>query len=822
MGPDQENNKFATSDETAYPFELARDIAGVFVSILLKNGVQPPPQVLSDVTSHSNQVLQALRAQTGTQPRATRLPPLVPEFKTFLKRPADSSQTDIPNAKRIACNPFTSSRMMGGVDSLESGQGNMDAPASTEANSANVAEDKAEEVWGIYHEPMEFVQEAAKTGHPQNLSSCLPEVLRQAVRVNATTTDVQRARSRTELMLKWKKLLVELEPEEKKLKAGMSQHLQVILKDKKIKLWERLLQEAQYPDMQVVQEFINGTRLTGEMEFCGLWPSKFSPALVSEDELAEISKKDKWTTLERVANSPNAETDQQVWQKTMSELERGWLVGPLDPEQVPDEYTLSRRFGVVQGPKVRCVDDFTRSSVNLAVQVTESPKPHTVDVLGALFGEIIRECPSDGPWVIRPFDLKDAYRQCGVASTSTPHSHIVVRDPNLCKAQIFRTLALPFGSVKSVHAFLRVAHSLWFLIVHYLSILTTNYFDDFVVVARQSEAKHVTAVVHSLFKMLGWSFAEEGAKAPDFASSPNALGVSLDVSSMHLGTVKIDNTTSRKDDLKLMVENVLSHNALTSIDALKLRGRMQFTAGQLFGRIARMCLNQVTQHAYPSTKSTLEPETAAALKRYSNFLLSGKPRTITQSLDDTWFVYTDASYEVVNGDPVSGFGGVLVYPEGQPVRYFSFEITGPDMKSINPNNKKTVIYECEFLAVSVAFDVWANDLAGKQVVFFIDNNAVRDSLIACKSSSKVASCLLEKILQDESESSIISWFARVPSKSNIADDPSRGSNEILDRQGCSLELIDKKRKLEWLDAKLSGETEASCVPNHLLKKKQRA
>lgn len=348
------NNKFATSDETAYPFELARDIAGVFVSILLKNGVQPPPQVLSDVTSHSNQVLQALRAQTGTQPRATRLPPLVPEFKTFLKRPADSSQTDVPNAKRIACNPFTSSRMMGGVDSLESGQGNMDALASSEASSANVAEDKAEEVWGIYHEPMEFVQEAAKTGHPQNLSSCLPEVLRQAVRVNATTTDVQRARSRTEL-----------EPEEKKLKAGMSQHLQVILKDKKIKLWERLLQEAQYPDMQVAQEFINGTRLTGETEFCGLWPSKFSPALVSEDELAEISKRDKWTTLERVANSPNAETDQQVWQKTMSELERGWLVGPLDPEQVPDEYTLSRRFGVVQGPKVRCVDDFTRSSVNL-------------------------------------------------------------------------------------------------------------------------------------------------------------------------------------------------------------------------------------------------------------------------------------------------------------------------------------------------------------------------------------------------------------------------------------------------------------------------
>lgn len=142
------------------------------------------------------------------------------------------------------------------------------------------------------------------------------------------------------------------------------------------------------------------------------------------------------------------------------------------------------------------------------------------------------------------------------------------------------------------------------------------------------------------------------------------------------------------------------------------------------------------------------------------------------------------------------------------------------MKTLNPNKKKTVICECEFLAVSVAFDVWANLLEGKQVVFFIDNNAVRDSFIACRSSSKVASCILEKILHDESESSIISWFARVPSKSNIADDPSRGLCEALVTKGCTLDVIDKNRKPEWLDAELSGETEASCIP--IQSKKKRA
>ena len=307
--------KFATADETAYPFELARDIANIFVIILLKNGIKPPPQLLSDVTPKSDQVLQALRAQTGTQPRAARLPPLVPEFKCFVKRPANQSLEDVPNAKRVARNPFASSRMKGGMNSsLESGQETIGVPTTCFADSEHNSCDNPEEVWGVYHDPMEFIQKAAETGHPQNLNSCLPEVLRKAVRVNADTTELQRARARTELILKWKKLARDLEPQEKKLKESMPSHLQVILGDKKIMLWERLLKDANYPDMQVVQEFVNGTKLTGETEFCGLWPSKFSPAIVSEDELSEISKRDKSATLTRVANSPNPETDQQVWQ----------------------------------------------------------------------------------------------------------------------------------------------------------------------------------------------------------------------------------------------------------------------------------------------------------------------------------------------------------------------------------------------------------------------------------------------------------------------------------------------------------------------------
>ncbi len=63
--------------------------------------------------------------------------------------------------------------------------------------------------------------------------------------------------------------------------------------------------------------------------------------------------------LDRVANAVKLITDNAVWDKTMHEVSKGSLKGPLAAKEVPDHFQLSRRFGVVQGPTIRCVDDYT-------------------------------------------------------------------------------------------------------------------------------------------------------------------------------------------------------------------------------------------------------------------------------------------------------------------------------------------------------------------------------------------------------------------------------------------------------------------------------
>ena len=83
-------------------------------------------------------------------------------------------------------------------------------------------------------------------------------------------------------------------------------------------------------------------------------------------------------------------------------------------------------------------------------------------------------------WKARSFDLPSAYRQCAVHPQSQQFAHIVVGDPNTSTLKGSRLRALPFGSVRSVHSFLRAAHSIWSILTSVFLILNTNYFDDFV------------------------------------------------------------------------------------------------------------------------------------------------------------------------------------------------------------------------------------------------------------------------------------------------------------------------------------------------------
>lgn len=84
---------------------------------------------------------------------------------------------------------------------------------------------------------------------------------------------------------------------------------------------------------------------------------------------------------------------------------------------------------------------------------------------------------------------------------------------------------------------------------------------------------------------------------------------------------------------------------------------------------------------------------------------------------------------------------------------------------------------------------------------FLDNEAARGSLINGSSSQTQGAHLVRAFVWTEMKIQVKVWFARVPTSSNVADDPSRMQVQELERRNI------RRRKIHWktLLAKLRKE-----------------
>ena len=104
--------------------------------------------------------------------------------------------------------------------------------------------------------------------------------------------------------------------------------------------------------------------------------------------------------------------------------------------------------------------------------------------------------------VARTFDLTSAYRQVALSSEGKQFSCIRVFDPSTGSMQLFRSLVFPFGAIRSVHAFLRLARAIWWIGVVGCRILWTSFYDDYI--AFSSPALIKCTEHHHLIVQIAW------------------------------------------------------------------------------------------------------------------------------------------------------------------------------------------------------------------------------------------------------------------------------------------------------------------------------
>ena len=596
----------------------------------------------------------------------------------------------------------------------------------------------------------------------------MPLALEEAIQTSTTLSAGELADLRAAWLRKWADRAVALQDSEAELKSSLPDHLRCILKPKRLLLWKEILEQEGYPDLGVFDELCQGTELCGEVPKSGIFEADFKPAKQAVSTLISNASSNNKSIVHRTRSSGSEDADLAVYTKTLEEVEKGWLLGPLDPSTLPQGAVISRRFGLRQPDKVRPIDDMSVSGINATVQAAERPRPHSVDVIAAITLRLMASQPGKA-LTGKAFDLKSAYRQLGIHPGSLRASYIAVYNPHQARPEVFQMLAVPFGATRAVYSFLRVVHALWWVGCACLKLTWSCYFDDFIVVARQGEELSVGKAVAALFTLLGWRYAEEGAKAADFADLFKALGIMVDLSRSSEGLALFRNTDKRTSELAEALREVLTAGGLTSHEANRLRGRMQFADGQLFGRSSRLCLKALSDHAIKTGTFNLSEQACRDIERFICFLTKGAPRRVSRVSGDPWIVLTDACFD----ETLCGIGGVLVGPEGHYRECFSAKLQPSQLKALGADSRRTVIFEAELLAVLVAMTAWAALIEACPVVFYIDNNAARDVAISGNARSPVGLKLVSGLLALEDRLSLYPWFSRVPSPSNIADAPSR-------------------------------------------------
>ena len=764
---------FATSLEVHYPPLLCEAIVQAFLSHLVLQGcvdtVRLPP----------NPAAQIL---TGIQPKSGKMLPAIPEHKSKILVLKDSNQKVLWPVKA----PNTSTFKL--LHSFSVGDNGMDQliwsldqacvafRINKEMLPGKIPSDVVKlEIFGVPWSPMEFVNQAREFVHPLAVERALPAKLIDAIESHNSLSEVDVAKNRLRQVLFWNSRAKALDESEKLLKSELDPVVATAVRQKRLLLFEEMLHASGYPDIDVVTELRKGSSLVGDVPVTGVLPCKFSPATSSVDSLHTQSSFVR-SKAERIAStSGNVEVDRSVWSQTMSEVEAGWIRGPLSLADIPRHAPITRRFGLVQGDKIRLIDDYSLSGVNACVTSAESPALHTIDTAGALLCKWLSMrsssnlCPE---LVARTFDLKSAYRQIGLSPEGRQYSYFAVYNPDNGETCFFQALVLPFGATRSVHSFLRIARSIWWLGVCLFQLLWTSFYDDYILFSPPGLSSNAEQTAKSLLRLLGWVFAEDGKKAQPFSPICPALGVVFDLSLSGAGRCFIKNTDKRILEVCDELEKTIRCAQIKGSEARKLHGRMVFADAQLFGRTGKRCMRVISQCS-ERLVSKLDEGDLFFLKLFCDSLKSGPPRELRCQSVDQVLIFSDACYERDAREWKCGIGGVMHDPISNSWEFFSVEISDEQLMMLGESSKSQMIFEAETLASLVSFVLWSEKFKDRRCHLFADNEGTKFCLLKGSSDNYCVNNMVRLFALHESKVHSFVWISRVASASNIADGPSR-------------------------------------------------
>ena len=773
--------KFDTASEAAYPDDLCKKYAKMIIETL-------PDPILSG--SHNPTAVEsnkaALRASVGMFGRGNKFPPLISEFGSVEDIPAINP---IEPGSSIDIYPELSSKVL----------------KCTSTNGADAGAPYLLKV-GTYRSPEAFIRQAMDLRHPIDSPSFLPEGLLRNVFKVLTTDPTKVARERLAKIQTLRRWALELSDANTAAMRNLEVSKSRILCTKNLLLLERVLNEICYPDKNLVKDLMEGTNIVGDVPTSSVFLPREKPALCTPESLLEPSRSIRKSVIARITSSGDSAIDTAVWEETIKEVNNQWLSAEMTLSEIEHIvgplFVIAKRFGIRQSGKIRAIDDYSVSGANQATSTHEKLDLLGTDEVFALlkliassiddFGNVVVELPTgqrlEGripanqtvaqarDWVGKTFDLKSAYRQIPTSRSGLNPAFTVIGvfNPQKQAPAFFLQFATPFGAVSSVYLFNRAARAIWAIGI-WTGFTWANYFDDFPILDHSATAQTTDIAARAMCSLLGWDLALDEKKNRPFSKKFSQLGLIANLSELPSGTASYENKPERVAELSELILQIVKSGKCPKPVMAEIRGKGQYSASQVAGRIAAGVLHELGDHQYRSTTDVLSQRSIELLLQLKEILSTSPPRSIScYGEKRPILVFTDGACEGANGELVSVGALVIDTAVSPPSAVMWGGRLDQELISIwQATGKVQTIGQAELLPTLLVRTSNCSSFLHRRIIFMIDNDSARQALVKGYSRAESSRLMLKMMVELELTSPCWIWFSRVPTKSNPADAPSR-------------------------------------------------
>ncbi|CAE7409333.1 DNA (cytosine-5)-methyltransferase 3A [Symbiodinium microadriaticum] len=418
---------------------------------------------------------------------------------------------------------------------------------------------------------------------------------------------------------------------------------------------------------------------------------------------------------------------------TLDEVRDGLAAGPFTKPQLdslfgPGNWIPMRRFMLLQAIYT-ISPDFVAAACKFCIG-------------------LLQDLEDDLPMWAEPHvgteDMKAAYRQLPNDPDEQTGLFIAFYDPNDHQVKYVHLRAHPFGLSAAVLNFNRVPCLSTAVVRRLAAVATCNYFDDFGVLDFVCARGSGVSFLREAHNLMG--LVLDAVKQGPMATQRHFLGILLDLTAaLDKQILRINLKVGLREALRADIQVMLDQDQCTAAEAAKLRGRLTWAACGMFGRCGRAGQAALVQRQYRDSDAKLSDELRASLRFFQSLVQVVEPRTVflgPRALPPL-IVYTDASWELQEK--------VLQCLQ----------------------DRKTQIMPLEALAILQCFVVFGSRFTGRDILLFVDNQAVCAGVAKGACSSADCARIISACHLLWAKMGCRVWIEWIPSDDNPSDGLSR-------------------------------------------------